>query len=111
MHYAVEREVALAQLRDGALAPRELAAYAVLRPRVGAIVRHHCTRCESTQERGQAGHAPLIHAPRCCRFAVMPVGLDSLELVHAAPRDQTGLRVLDVCCGSGVQAAIRAGCL
>ena len=45
------------------------------------------------------------------KFAVMPIGVDSLDLVHLAPRDACD-GVLDLCCGSGVQATqLRAaGC-
>ena len=42
------------------------------------------------------------------KYKVMAVGLDSLELAHAAPRHLRRARVLDVCCGSGVQALVAA---
>ena len=38
------------------------------------------------------------------KWAVMPIGNDSLNLVHLAPRSARCSKVLDVCCGSGVQA-------
>lgn len=40
------------------------------------------------------------------KWSVMPVGVDSLELALAAPRHWTGASVLDLCCGSGVQAIV-----
>ena len=41
------------------------------------------------------------------RFAVMAVGVDSLNLAYLAPRRRCS-RVLDVCCGSGVQSLVAA---
>ena len=38
------------------------------------------------------------------KWSVMPIGNDSLNLVHLAPRDVRCARLLDVCCGSGIQA-------
>ena len=43
------------------------------------------------------------------KFAVMPIGDDSLNLVHLAPRRRCH-RVLDLCTGSGVQALVAARC-
>ena len=40
------------------------------------------------------------------KFAVMPIGDDSLNLVHLAPRRRCR-RVLDLCTGSGVQVRVR----
>ena len=44
------------------------------------------------------------------KFAVMPIGDDSLNLVHLAPRRRCQ-RVLDLCTGSGVQALVAAAVL
>ena len=41
------------------------------------------------------------------RYAVMAVGIDSLNLAYLAPRRRCS-RVLDVCCGSGVQSLVAA---
>lgn len=38
------------------------------------------------------------------KWSVMPIGNDSLNLVHLAPRRAHCETVLDVCCGSGIQA-------
>ena len=38
--------------------------------------------------------------------AVMSVGTESLELAHLAPPPKRGARVLDLCCGSGVQGVV-----
>ena len=38
------------------------------------------------------------------KWSVMPIGNDSLNLVHLAPRRARCEAVLDVCCGSGIQA-------
>ena len=38
------------------------------------------------------------------KWAVMPIGSDSLNLVHLAPRAEGCSKLLDVCCGSGIQA-------
>ena len=43
------------------------------------------------------------------KFAVMPIGDDSLNLLHLAPRRRCQ-RVLDLCTGSGVQALVAARC-
>ena len=42
------------------------------------------------------------------RFAVMAVGVDSLNLAYLGPRHRRCSRVLDVCCGSGVQGLVAA---
>lgn len=42
------------------------------------------------------------------KLAVMPVGVDSLELAIAAPRHRRGAAVLDLCCGGGIQAVVAA---
>ena len=42
------------------------------------------------------------------RYAVMPIGLDSLQLALSLPMSLTGMRVLDVCSGSGIQALTAA---
>ena len=42
------------------------------------------------------------------RYAVMPIGLDSLQLALSLPPSLTGMRVLDVCSGSGIQALTAA---
>mmetsp|Transcript_1504 Transcript_1504/g.3830 ORF Transcript_1504/g.3830 Transcript_1504/m.3830 type:complete len:527 (+) Transcript_1504:33-1613(+) len=41
------------------------------------------------------------------KYAVMPIGVDSLDLVHLAPREACAC-VLDLCCGSGIQALVAA---
>lgn len=40
--------------------------------------------------------------------SVMSVGVDSLNLVHLAPRVNGCSRILDLCCGSGVQSLVAA---
>lgn len=41
------------------------------------------------------------------QFAIMPIGVDSLQLALALPpRSLKGRRVLDVCCGSGIQGLV-----
>ena len=43
------------------------------------------------------------------RLCVMPIGIDSLQLALGLPPHATrGRRVLDVCCGSGIQALVAA---
>ena len=43
------------------------------------------------------------------RFTVMPIGIDSLQLAIGLPPASTaGRAVLDVCCGSGIQAIVAA---
>ena len=46
------------------------------------------------------------------RLRVMPIGIDSLTLACALPHDGSLVhrRVLDVCCGSGIQGLAAAGC-
>ena len=68
------------------------------------------------EDRGQYEDEELLVATDWAReslvpakFAVMPIGDDSLNLVHLAPRCRCH-RVLDLCTGSGVQALVAVRC-
>ena len=42
------------------------------------------------------------------KLSVMPIGVDSLELAFAAPRNRIDAQVLDLCCGGGIQTLVAA---
>ena len=66
-----------------------------------------CTDWDVPRADTADGAAPHGEIDR--RYAVMPIGVDSLQLALSLPPDRVrGLHVLDVCCGSGVQGLVAA---